>query len=173
MKGQAPQWRERLKAATLSTALVVGTMSAPATAAPVASTRSTEVKASLTKVVEANNVDELVSALGRVQDATGDGEALISYKLKKEVVDTLKYKARNPTFEWNNEAAAAYSRLKFSLDPFYVVELRPFLQFGPFAAGILYLATLFVQQRKPEYFAGAYLASVAALLLPVLVLVNV
>ena len=118
---------------------------------------TTEVNAALERVREASNLDALSVALDELSDATGDGEAVLPAKTKREVVSTLKTKARYRGFDWDQDAVAAYSRIYFKVDPFYVVELRTWLQFAPSWAA-LYLGTLFIQQRKPEWFTVAYLS---------------
>jgi len=131
-----------------------------------------QVEPVLEKLQEAENVDQLGVALDELSEVTGDGEALLPYSVKREVVKSLKQKARTSAFTWDNDAVAAYSRIYFKIDPFYVVELRPWLQFGPYAGGALYLATLFVQQRLPKYFTASYLAAAAIFVLPVIFLLN-
>uniref|UniRef100_A0A7S1TVU8 Uncharacterized protein n=1 Tax=Phaeomonas parva TaxID=124430 RepID=A0A7S1TVU8_9STRA len=170
-KAPGAELRKQAKSALLGGAVALGCIGGlPAPEALAVST--TEVNAALERVREASNLDALSVALDELSDATGDGEAVLPAKTKREVVSTLKTKARYRGFDWDQDAVAAYSRIYFKMDPFYVVELRPWLQFAPFVGGALYLGTLFIQQRKPEWFTVAYLVAAGLFVLPVPILLN-
>lgn len=73
--------------------------------------------------------------------------------------------------QWPENNQVAFDFLKGSLDPYHLSELRGYLNILPFYIGIWYLGTMAIQQVARQWFAAAYLAAVAAILVPGIVLV--
>ena len=72
---------------------------------------------------------------------------------------------------WSENNEFAFEFLREKLDPFHMTELRGFLSFAPFYAGLLYLGVLGVQQFARGAFQIAYLVGVAAFFLPIVALI--
>mmetsp|Transcript_12197 Transcript_12197/g.17767 ORF Transcript_12197/g.17767 Transcript_12197/m.17767 type:complete len:267 (+) Transcript_12197:51-851(+) len=72
---------------------------------------------------------------------------------------------------WSKDNEVAYDFLKTRLDPLHMVELRGYLGILPFYGAAVYLAALAVQQFSRDLFSGAYIASAAAIFLPIAVLI--
>lgn len=73
--------------------------------------------------------------------------------------------------QWSENNEFAFEFLREKLDPFHISELRGFLSFAPFYAGLLYLGVLGVQQFARGAFQIAYLVGVAAFFLPIVALI--
>jgi hypothetical protein len=72
---------------------------------------------------------------------------------------------------WNDNSQLAYEFLKDKLDPLHMAELGGYLSVFPIVVGVVYAATLAVQQLARDLFPAAYVVGVALVIAPALALV--
>ena len=101
------------------------------------------------------------------------GLSLLTESEKTKIVDaTIQNRKENIAKKtWNQDNEFAYGSLKSRLDPLHMVELKGYLGILPFYGAAIYLVSLGVQQFARDFFAAAYIASAAAVFLPILLLI--
>lgn len=101
------------------------------------------------------------------------GLTLLTEGEKERLVESLMQsrQASIDQNQWNDKNQAAYSYLKFQLDPLHMTELKGYLRVAPFLVGVLYLGVLAVQQFARDLFPVAYIAAVLLLVAPAAILV--
>lgn len=73
--------------------------------------------------------------------------------------------------EWDQVLGYESGEVKRRVDPFRTVDLGGYLKVAPVIAGVLYIATLLVQQMLPELFTLAYPFAVFVFTAPILYIV--
>ena len=181
--------------------LVLNTIgSAPATAYEGNDYASETVQSAIKAIKEASNLDATVKAYESVADIIIEGKGvggqinyqgialdrgyvadedttiynpgltLLTESEKDRLVEAVVQSKRVAT-SWNGDAQAGYEFLKVRLDPLHMYELRGYLKIVPFYGAAVYLGTLAVQQLARDLFPVAYFLGVAAIVVPVVVLV--
>ncbi len=101
------------------------------------------------------------------------GLSLLTESEKGRIVDAvIQNKKQNIAKNtWSKDNEFAFDYIVSKLDPLHMVELKGYLGILPFYGAAVYLAALVVQQFARDLFPVAYIASAAAIFLPVLVLI--